>query len=396
MDKVKYLFATEEQKEFANFAREILETKLLPRIEEFEKGTDGLGQFPMDVFQTMVESGLYAMNVPESYGGAGFDTVTQALIVNEMAKVDHGFTFSFYNMGTYFPQIMMTSMPEEEKREWAGKLISGEARGTFAVTESGAGSDAGAMRTTAVLDGDEWVINGTKAFITSAPMANFVLVAARTDKTKPASLGTTFFFVEKERGWTVGKKEHKMGLKLSETAEMIFDEVRVPKDHVIGEVGKGFGTAMGIISTEGRVIGAAIDLGIAEAALEIAIEYAKERRQFGKRIIDHQGLGFMIADMQTRTDASRALLYETLQAFNKGIKVDRRLCSEVKYFVSDNTTKTCSDAIEVLGGYGYMYEYRVEKMLRDAKIFQIFSGTNQIQRNTVVRQLAGRDPLKQK
>lgn len=391
---INYIFATEEQKELAHGAYDILEKELLPRLEELEKADGGLGQFPMDVFQTVVDAGYYAMNVPEEYGGLGLDNVTQALIIEEMAKVDAGFTFSLYNMGTYFPQIMQTSMSEEEKRTWAEKLISGEARGTFAVTEANAGSDAGAMRTTAVLDGDEWVINGTKTFITSAPMANYILVAAWTDKTKRASEGVTFFFVEKERGWTVGRKEYKMGLKLSETTEVIFEDVRVPKDHVIGEVGKGFGTALGIISTEGRVLGSAINLGLAESALERAVNYAKERRQFGKRIIDFQGIGFMLADMQTRTDASRAFLYETLTAMQQGIKVDKRLCSEVKYFVSDNTMQTCTDAVQVLGGYGYMHEYYVEKYMRDAKIFQIFSGTNQIQRDTVVRQLAGRDPLK--
>ena len=265
---VNYIFATEEQKEFAQGAYDILKNELLPQIDDLEKADGSLGKFPMDVFQTMVDAGYYAMNIPEEYGGLGLDNVTTALIINEMAKIDAGFTFSHYNMGVYFPQILQTSMPEEEKQMWADKLLSGEARGTFAVTESGAGSDAGAMRTTAVLDGDEWVINGTKTFITSATMANYILVAAWTDKSKRASEGVTFFFVEKERGWEVARKEYKMGLKLSETSEVIFDNVRVPKDHVIGEVGKGFGTALGVIGTEGRVLGTAVNLGIAEAAVE--------------------------------------------------------------------------------------------------------------------------------
>lgn len=393
---VNYIFATEEQKEFAMGAREIMEKELLPRIDELEKADDSHGEFPMDVFQKLVDAGYYGMNIPEEYGGLGLDQVTQALIIEEMSKIDVGFTFSFYNMGTYFPQILQTSMPEEEKRAWAEKILSGEARGTFAVTESSAGSDAGAMRTTAVLDGDEWVINGSKTFITSAPVANFVLVAAWTDKTKRASEGVTFFFVEKERGWEVGRKEYKMGLKLSETAEVIFDNVRVPKDHVIGEVGKGFGTALGIVSTEGRTLGTAMNLGLAEAALDKAIEYAKERRQFGKRIIDFQGVGYLIADMQARTDACRAFLYETLQGIVNGKPVSKRVASEIKCYVSDCTMQTCTDAVQVLGGYGYMHEYMTEKYMRDAKIFQIFSGTNQIQRNTVMKEIAGRDPQKAK
>lgn len=394
MAMVNYIFATDEQRELAQGAYDILKNELLPKIDELEKADDYHGQFPMDVFQTLVDVGYYGMNIPEEYGGLGLDIVTQALIIEEMAKIDAGFTFSAYNMGTYFPQILQTGLPEEEKRAWAERILAGEERGTFAVTESNAGSDAGAMKMTAVPDGDEWVLNGTKTFITSAPMATFVLVAAWTDKTKRASEGVTFFLVEKSRGWEVGRKEFKMGLKLSETAELIFDDVRVPKDHVIGEVGKGFGTALGVISTEGRTVGTAMNLGIAEAALEKAVTYAKERRQFGKRIIDFQGIGFMIADMQARTDASRALLYETLQAMNSGVKVGKRLSSEVKCYVSDNTMQTCTDAVQVLGGYGYMHEYQVEKYMRDAKIFQIFSGTNQIQRNTIVKELAGRDPQK--
>lgn len=393
---VDYIFATEDQKDFADNARIIMEKELLPRIDELEKADDSRGQFPMDVFQTLVDAGYYGMNIPEEYGGLGLDQVTQALIIEEMAKIDVGFTFSFYNMGTYFPQILQTSMPEEEKRAWAEKILSGEARGTFAVTEPAAGSDAGAMRTTAVLDGDEWVINGTKTFITSAPVANFVLVAAWTDKTKRASEGVTFFFVEKERGWEVGRKEYKMGLKLSETSDVIFDNVRVPKDHVVGQVGKGFGTALGIISTEGRTLGTAMNLGLAEAALETAVAYAKERRQFGRRIIDFQGIGFMIADMQARTDACRALLYETLQGIVSGKPVSKRVASEIKFYVSDCTMQTCTDAVQVLGGYGYMHDYMTEKYMRDAKIFQIFSGTNQIQRNTIVKEIAGRDPQRVK
>lgn len=391
---VNYIFATDEQREYADIARQIMEKELLPHIDEYEKADNGRGIFPMEVFEKLVESGFYGMNIPESYGGLGLDQVTQALIIEEMSKVDVGFTFSFYNMGTYFPQIMQTSMPEEEKQMWADRILSGEARGTFAVTESGAGSDAAAMKTTAVLDGDEWVINGTKTFVTSAPVANYILVAAWTDKTKRANEGVTFFFVEKERGWEVGSKEYKMGLKLSETAEVIFNDVRVPKDHVIGEVGKGFGTALGIISTEGRTVGSAMCLGLAESALEKAVAYAKERRQFGKRIIDHQGVGFMLADMQARTDACRAMIYETLRGIVEGKKVSKRVASEVKFYVSDATMQTCTDAVQVLGGYGYMHEYMTEKYMRDAKIFQIFSGTNQIQRNTVAKELAGRDPLK--
>jgi alkylation response protein AidB-like acyl-CoA dehydrogenase len=215
-------------------------------------------------------------------------------------------------------------------------------------------------------------------------------VAAWTDKTKKASQGISFFLVEKERGVQVGKKENKMGLKTSETSEVIFDDVRVPETYVIGEVGHGFITSMEVISTEGRAIGTSFNLGIAQAALDCAVNYAKIRRQFGKRIIDHQGIGFMIADMQARTEASRALMYEALVCQRDGIKTGY-LPSLLKMYITDQTMQTTVDAVQILGGYGYMKDYPVEKLMRDAKIFQIFSGTNQIQRRTIARAIAGRD-----
>lgn len=387
---VEYLMATEEQRDLAQTAYEITKKELSGRIEELEKSDDGRGKFPMDVLKTLAEAGYYGMNIPEEWGGLGFDKVTQALIMEQIAKVDAGFAFSFYNAGTYFPLILQTGMSKEEKQSWADRILSGESAGAFAITEPNAGSDAAAMKSTAVKDGNEWVINGTKCFMSNAPIADHFLIAAWTDKTKRASQGVTFFFVEKERGVQIGKKEYKMGLKLSETSEIIMDNVRVPEDHVIGEVGKGFGTSLGVITNEGRALGMAFNLGLAQAALDEAVEYAKVRRQFGKRIIDHEGLGFLIADMKARTEASRALMYQTLMAQDQGIGVDT-LPSICKMYISDCTMQTTIDAVQVLGGYGYMHDYPVEKYMRDAKIFQIFSGTNQIQRRTIARALAGKD-----
>lgn len=388
---VRYPLATREQREMADVARKILEKELAPQIEALEKADNGMGQYPMDVHKIMAEKGFYGMNIPEEWGGLGLDVVTQALICEEMAKVDAGFTFSFYNAGTYFPLILQTGLSKEEKQKWADKILSGESIGNFCITESEAGSDAAAMRTRAVKDGNEWVINGTKCFGSNAPVADHFLVAAWTDKTKKASQGVTFFLVEKERGVQIGKKENKMGLKLSETSDVIFDNVRVPEDHVIGEVGRGFVTSLELISSEGRIIGASFMVGLAQAALDHAVAYAQERRQFGKRIIDHQGLGFLIADMEARTAASRALLYQNLTCIKEGINIGH-MGSVVKMYISDCTMQTAIDAVQVFGGYGYMKDYPVEKLMRDAKIFQIFSGTNQIQRRTIARALAGKDP----
>ena len=392
---VEYLLATDEQKELAATARAILEKELAPQIEALEHADGGKGQYPMDVHQKMVEDGYFGMNIPEKWGGLGLDVVTQALIAEEMAKVDVGFTFSFYNAGTYFPMILASGLPDEEKQQWADEIMAGTKRGCFCITEADAGSDIRSMRTKAVKDGDEWVINGTKCFASNAPISNYFLVAAWNDKEAGPGKGITFFLVEKERGVQIGKKETKMGLKLSETSEVIFDNVRVPEDHIIGEIGKGLKYSLALISNEGRALGMSFNLGLAEAALDQAVEYTKQRRQFGKRVIDHEGLAFKIADMKARTEASRALLYYTLNALKEGKEIGT-MGSVCKMYISDCTMQTTSDAVQCLGGYGYMKEYPVEKYMRDAKIFQIFSGTNEIQRRTIAKALAGRDPLKAK
>lgn len=388
---VNYINATDLQIELADNARKILEKELKPRIGGLEHADGGLGQFPIDVMKKMADAGYAGMNIPEEYGGLGLDLVTQAVIVEEMCKVDAGFGFSFFNGANYFPFILQTGLSREEKQAWADKIISGEAVGCFALTEESAGSDAAAMKTTAVRDGDEWVLNGTKCFITNAPISSYFLIVAWTDKTKSAGKGISMFFVERERGVQIGKKERKMGMKLSETAEVILDDIRVPADHMIGEEGRGFKQALQLLNQDGRIFDAVCSLGIGEAALEAAVKYAKTRRQFGKRIIDHEGLGFLIADMQIRTEASRALLFQTAEAMAAG-KNTGHLTSSVKTFVTDSTMQTAMDAVQVLGGYGYSSDYPVEKYMRDAKIYQIFGGTNQIQRQIIEKDLAGRDP----
>lgn len=390
---VNYRLATEEQKELANGARMIMERELVPHLEEYEHADDGRGHYPWEVHKALAEAGYYAMNIPAEWGGLDLDIMTRTIILEEMAKVEPSFSFAFYNGGSYFPLILQTGLSKEEKQGWAERMLAGEEFGCFIITEPDAGSDAAAMRTSAVKEGNEWVINGVKCFASNGPIATFYLVAAWTDKSKKASEGVTFFLVERDRGVQVSKKENKMGFKLSETAELVFDNVRVPEDHVIGEVGKGFGASLGVIRNEGRPIGAVVNLGIAQAALDYAVEYAKTRRQFGKRIIDHEGLSFMIADMKARTDACRALIYHFVQCQASG-KPTEDLSPVVKMYVSDCTMQTTVDAVQVLGGYGYMKDYPVEKYMRDAKIFQIFSGTNQIQRRTIARLLAGRDPMK--
>ena len=387
---VHYPFATEEQKELANMARMILEKELAPRLHDLERANNGKGEYPVDVHKTLAEAGYTSILVPEKYGGLGFDNVTKCLIYEEMAKVDAGFTFNFNGAIANFKYIEASHISEDEKQFWADRYIAGEAFGANYITEPGAGSDAASMQTTAVKDGNEWVINGRKCFVTDGAIADHFIVFAWTDKTQSAGKGISAFFVEKNRGVEVGGVEDKMGIKLSCTADIIFDNVRIPEDHLIGEEGRGFKLAMADLDMA-RICGMVYCLGISQFAIDQAVKYAKVRKQFGKRIIDHEGLAFLLADMQIRTDASRALLYQSARCLDEGKSIGS-LSSSTKVTVSENCVQTAIDGIQVFGGYGYMKDYPMEKLLRDAKIFTIFDGTNQIQKMLIGRYLDKKYP----
>ena len=384
---VEYPFATEEQKELAEIARTIMEKELKPRLHEFENANDGKGIFPLDVLKKMAEAGFYCMDIPEEWGGLGLDVVTKCIIQEEMSKVDAGFTFNMNGAGMNWPYLLKTKMPDEEKQMWIDRMLAGDATGAFCFTEPQAGSDAAAIKTTAVHDEEkgEWIINGTKCFVTNGPCADYFIVAAWTDKTKSAGKGITLFFVEKDRGVQVGSIENKLGLKLSMTSDVIFDEIRVPDDHMVGAEGSAFIQFMQELDAV-RVEGMIYSVGIAQAAVDEAVKYAKVRQTFGKRIIDHEALNFKLADMQIRTDASRALLYQGAQMIKAGLPLGT-ISSSTKCFVTESTMQTTLDAVQVLGGYGYMKDYPVEKLMRDAKIFCIFDGTNEINRMVIGRLL---------
>ena len=384
---VEYPFATEEQIELADTARKILEKELKPRLEELEHANGGKGEFPLDVLKTMAEAGYVGMDIPEEWGGLGLDPITRIIIQEEMSKVDAGFTFNLNACSMNWPYIVDSGIPHEEKQAWIDKILCGEATGAFCFTEPGAGSDAAGIKTSAVFDEStrEWVITGTKCFVTNGPVADFFIVAAWTDKTKKASKGTSLFFVEKSRGPKIGTIENKMGLKLSVTSEVIFDEVRVPEDHMVGEPGTAFVTFLKSMDHH-RILGMIYAVGIAQAAIDYAAAYANTRQQFGKPIIENQGLQFLLADMQIRTDASRALLYQGAKMLMEGKPIGT-ISNSTKTFVTESAMQTTIDAVQVFGGYGYMKDYPVEKLMRDVKIFSIFDGTNQIQRMIIGRTL---------
>ena len=390
---IHYLLADEEAQEFGEGAYEIADKELRPIIEEYEARDGGLGEYPKKVHDILVEAGYYAVNIPEEYGGLGLDPVSEAIIIEKLGEVDGGFAFAFASAYAQWPNILRTHMTDEEKQEWMDKVLAG-AIGAFGFTEAGAGSDPAAMRTSAVYDEatDEWIINGTKCFCSGSPNADYYIIFGWTDKTQRASRGITAFFVERDReGLSIGKKENKMGLHLSETADVVLTDVRVPSSHVVGEVNTGFGSALNLLKSASAVCNCCPSLGMAQAALDYATEYAKTRRQFGKRIIDHQAVGFMIADMNMQVAGARAMLYEFLESCKAGTD-DQNLALMIKPYVTDVAFETCNKAIQVLGGYGYMHDYPVERYMRNARIFQIFGGTNQIKRKNLAKAIAGKDP----
>lgn len=364
------LIMTEEQRDIVTLARTILEKELVPQLEVCDRES----RFPKDVFRSLYEAGLYAIEVPEKYGGLGMNYETQFILNEAMGYYDAGFAFTFH-AGSMSADCIFISGTEEQKQFAADALLQGKMF-AFALTESAAGSDAGAIITTARREGDEYVINGTKTFISGGELADYFIVAATVDKALRHK-GISLFLVEKERGVQIGKHEDKMGLRLSPTNEVIFEDIRVPVDHLIGAEGQGFKTIMKNMDAV-RPQSMTFALGIMQRAVDEAAKYAKERKSFGQPIIKLQGLSFLLADMLKLTQVSRSTLMYVAKLLDEGKPLDG-VGSSAKIFVSESASKVATNAVQVLGGYGYMREYPVEKLMRDAKIFEIFEGTNQIQ-----------------
>jgi len=318
---------------------------------------------------------------PEEYGGAGADGLSYILAVEELSRVDDGLGV------TLSASVSLCSWPifaygtEEQKQKYLVPLAEGSKLGAFALTEPNAGSDVSALETTAILDGDDYVLNGSKIFITNAGEAEIYVVFAMTDKSR-GPRGISAFILEKGMpGFSFGKKEHKMGLKTSQTMELIFQDVRVPKENLLGKEGQGFKIAMATLDG-GRIGVAAQAVGIAQAALDHAIKYAKERQQFGKPIAGNQAIAFMLADMATKVDAARLLTYRAATLKDHGATYGKE-AAMAKMYASDVAMAVTTDAVQIFGGYGYSREYPVERLMRNAKITQIYEGTNQVQRMVI-------------
>ena len=374
-------FLTETQKEIRDLARRFAEEKMKPVRAELDK----TGEFPHALMKELGELGLMGVYIPEEYGGLGGGIMEMCIVVEELCRIDGaaGLCYAGCGLGTY-PIIL--SGTEEQKKKYLPRLAAGEL-GAFAVTEAMAGSDASNVKTQAKKDGDHYVLNGTKQFITNGSVAKIYSVIAATNPAKGARGLSAFIIEDGMPGFTYGKLEDKMGIRCSKTSELVFEDCRVPAGNLIGgKEGYGFINTMKTFDRTRPGVGAQA-LGIAQGALDEALEYAKTRIQFDQPISSFQAVQIMLADMAIAVEASRALIYEAARAIDAGMKSAAGIASIAKVMASDTAMKVTTDAVQILGGYGYMKEYPVEKMMRDAKITQIYEGTNQIQRLVIASEL---------
>ena len=374
-------FLTEEQQMIRDLARQIAEEKIVPvRAELDEKN-----EYPWEVIKTLAQSDMMGLFIPEEYGGLGKGCLELCLAVEELSRACVGVstTYAANALGTY-PILFFGT--DEQKKKYLPDIAAGKRLVAFGLTEANAGSDAGGIQTTAKLEGNEYVLNGTKQWITNGGEAEIYTIIAITDKSK-GPRGASAFVVEKGTpGFTFGKKENKMGIRASSTRELIFDNCRIPKENILGREGMGFIVAMKTLDSSRTGVGAQ-GLGVAQGAFEEAVKFARQRQQFGHPIISFQAVQHMLADMAIEIEAARSLIYSVARYVDSGAKDISKPSAMAKTFGTDVGMKVTTNAVQVMGGSGYMKEYPVEKMMRDAKILQIYEGTNQIQRNVIGQEI---------
>lgn len=372
----------EEAMDLLRDVKEFCEKEVKEQIKEY----DVSGEWPREIYEKAQEMQLHMMDVPEEYGGLGLDHITQAAIVEQMAWADAGFAVTMNGNGLALKPVLIAGN-EEQKKKCCELIING-GFGAFALTEPDAGCDAGNGKTTAVREGEEYVLNGRKCFITNASVADFFVVTAMTDKSG-GTRGMSAFLVYKDTpGLSVGNHENKMGVRTSTTSDLVLDDVRIPAENRLGDEGTGFITAMKTLDLA-RIWCAVIGVGVAQRCIDEAVAYSRQRVQFGKPICKNQALQFKLADMEIRTEASRQLIVHALNLSDRGLPFGKESAA-AKCMAGDSVMQTSIDAVQILGGYGYSREYPVEKLMRDAKIFQIFEGTNEIQRIVVGRAVIGK------
>ena len=364
---------SETQKMIAETVRDFGAQHIKPYMMDWDDNQE----FPVHVFKALGELGLMGILVPEEFGGSGLTYDEYITVIDEISQIDSSIGLSLAAHNSLCTGHILQFGNEAQKKKWLPKLASAEHIGAWGLTEHNTGSDAGGMSTTAVKDGNDWVINGAKNFITHAISGDVAVVIVRTGE-KGDSHGMSAFVVEKGTpGFSSGKKEDKLGMRASETAELVFDNCRIPEENLLGEVGDGFIQAMKVLDG-GRISIAALSIGIAKGAYKAALKYSKERVQFGKPICEHQAVAFKLADMATEIDASELLTYSAAEKKNKGLKMTKE-GAMAKYYASEMSVKVANEAVQIFGGYGYTKDFPVEKFYRDAKLCTIGEGTSEIQ-----------------
>jgi alkylation response protein AidB-like acyl-CoA dehydrogenase len=372
---------SEEQQLLRKTVRDFAESRIGPHSREWDEAQ----AFPREVFGQLGELGLMGVCWPEELGGAGLGTLEWILVMEELSRVDAGVALSLAAHHSLASAHLFFAGTDEQKKRFLPPLARGEKAGCWGLTEPGSGSDAGGMRTTAVRQGDHWVLNGSKSFITNGGIADTAIVLAVTDRAK-GSKGISAFVLERGTpGFRSGKKEDKLGCRSSDTSELSFEDCRLPADHLLGEEGRGFIDTLKILD-KGRIGIAAFSVGIAQASLEASLKYARERQQFGHLLADFQAIQFKISEMATRVDAARLLTWRAAARADSGERCTAE-ASMAKLFAGEAAVQIALEAIQIHGGYGYLKDYPVERYLRDAKLGTIGEGTSEVQRMVIARQL---------
>jgi alkylation response protein AidB-like acyl-CoA dehydrogenase len=376
------MFLTEQHELIRKFAREFAEKELTPDIlDKVEES----GVFPKDILDKMGKVGFFGIKISQKLGGAGSDNRAYVVVMEEIARVSAVASVYVSGPNSLASGPLLLSGTEEQIEKYLQPIVTGEKILAFGLTEPGAGSDAAGMTTAAIEDGEYYMLNGRKSFITMAPFADYTIVYAKTDMSRGAKGITAFIVDMKLPGVSCGKAEHKMGLIGCATSDIVMEDVRIHKNDVLGEINQGFINAMKTLDV-GRIGVAAQSVGVAQGALDEAIKYSKERKQFGKRIADFQAISFMIADMATKLEAAKLLVYKA--AYLKDTNQNASMAASMaKYYASEICNEICAKAVQIHGGYGYIKEYKVERMYRDCRVFTIYEGTSQVQQMVISGQL---------
>ncbi len=377
---------SEEQKEIKRTVREFAEGEIRPHVMEWDEAQ----HFPRDIVSKLAQMGLMGVTIPTEYGGAGLGYVDYAVVIEELARVDGSVAIIVAAHTSLCANHIFLAGSEEQKRKYLVPLARGQKLGCWSLTEPEAGSDAGGTRTTARLQGDTWVLNGSKTFTSNGSYADICVAMAVTDKNAQKH-GISAFILEKGNpGFRPGKKENKLGLRASDTAEVIFEDCRIPKENCLGKIGHGFIDSLKVLD-QGRISIAALAVGMAQGAFEASVSYAKQRKQFGKAIGTFQAIQWKLADMATEIDAARLLTYRAATLVDRGSRVTRE-ASIAKLYAGEVAVKVANEAVQIYGGYGFIKDYPVEKYYRDVKLCTIGEGTSEIQRLVIARELLGRLP----